>query len=194
MLGEFNDYHDYLQSHEWKRTRDRRVLMDKKCQICGRPFDLQVHHMTYRNIYHEHPGDLITVCKNCHRRIEEKKSKPSGDSFGIVNNEIARQFCKDYENRDYSHMGDLDLCKREVIYENFLPYLKAHGGGQEYINGHNIIQAYFRNRRYEIILRFFENGAPASIVKHQTKFSSSMIDKVYKDPEQAKRQIEEEKS
>lgn len=176
------DYRAYLRSDEWKRKRDKRVAIDQKCAICGRPMDLQVHHVTYENIPNEQMTDLITVCANCHQKIESQKPYPGSTSVGIVNKMIALQFCEEYKQRDYSALGDLDLCKLEVIKQHYFPYFKEHGGNLDMISGSAIIQHYFRNRRYEVILRYKENGAEPYIVLQQTKFSSQMVYKAYNKP------------
>lgn len=189
-------YHKYLLTEKWKKTSEYRKKIDGyKCQVCGRPLDLQVHHTTYKHVPYERLPDLITLCANCHQRVEKMKRHPGQDSYIEVNILIARQFCEDFAERDYSRMGDLDLCNRDVVLDWFLPYLKSHSGYLEwdYIRLSNI-QEYFRNRRYEVILKYMENDAPPYIVKQQTKFNPAMIDKVYHKPEQAKRLLEEEKS
>lgn len=186
------DYKRYLNSDEWKWKRDKRIAIDQKCAICGRPFDLQVHHITYENVPNENVTDLITVCRNCHIRIEGQKNHPGSSSQGIVNKMIAEQFCKEYQERDYSAMGDLDLCRLEVIKHYYYPFYKNHGGNLDMISGTQVIQCYFRNRRYEVILRYKENGAEPYIVLQQTKFSQQMVYKAYNKPQVVKNILEQE--
>lgn len=181
-------YHDYLQSDDWKHKRDKRIMIDKVCQICGRPFDLNVHHMTYKNVPFEKMGDLITVCKNCHSKIEAKKYNAGSDSFDIVNDLIAMQFCQENLSNDLSGRGKIDFCKTEVIKQHFLPYLKQHGGCLDRPRS-NTIQAFFRDRRYKIIEGFIDRGYPEYICYKQTLFSRAMIHKVYTE---YKKQEEEE--
>lgn len=68
-------YIEYLKSPEWQRKRTERLKMDGfKCAKCGFPKALQVHHLNYDNIYHEDvANDLITLCKRCHKKIEDEK-------------------------------------------------------------------------------------------------------------------------
>lgn len=70
------EYLEYLKSPEWQRLRSQRLKIDEyKCQKCGRPFDLDVHHIRYpavlglEDVYR----DLITLCRYCHNDIEDKK-------------------------------------------------------------------------------------------------------------------------
>lgn len=181
------DYQRYLMSNEWKWKRDKRLAIDGKCSICGRPFDLQVHHMTYSNCPNEQITDLITVCRNCHERIESKKAYPGYDSFSIVNKLIVEQFIKQHKERDYSAGGDLNLCDLTTIKRYLFPFMKEHGANLDYINGTSIVQCYFRNRRYEVIFQYMKMGYPKEEAKKRLRFSSAMIDKVYEAPEVAKR-------
>lgn len=182
---------EYLASNDWKRKRNTRIMADKVCQICGRPFDLNVHHMTYNNVPHERMSDLITVCRNCHLKIEKRKPAPWYDSFHIVNDLIAIQFCKENLANDLSGKGKYDFCKIQTIKECFLPYLKAHGGTLDQPRT-NTIQAFFRNRRYEIILDYLDKGYPEYICYNQTLFSRNMIHKVYTNPTTARKLLKEE--
>lgn len=184
-------YKDYLASDSWKFTRDQRIMADKVCQICGKPYDLNVHHMTYKNVPYEKMGDLITVCRTCHMKIESKKSRSWYDSFHIVNDLIALQFCKENEQNDLSGGGNLNFCELSTIKKYFLPYLKAHGGFLDQPRT-NTIQAYFRNKRYEIILDYLNKGYPEYLCYNQTLFSKNMIHKVYSEPEVARRLLKED--
>lgn len=186
------DYQRYLMSNEWKWKRDERLAIDSKCSICGRPFDLQVHHMTYSNFPNENMTDLITVCRKCHEKIEEQKNYPQSDSFHIVNKLIAEQFIKEYKDRDFSAGGDLNLCELATIKKHFFPFLKEHGGDLDHIVGTSVIQCFFRNRRYEVILRYIEKGYPKEEAKKRLRFSGTMIDKVYINPDSAKRALKKE--
>lgn len=186
-------YREYLASDEWKRKRDRRIQIDGKCQICGRPFDLNVHHMTYENYPNEKMTDLITVCRNCHSQIENMKNRPDSVSFHIVAKLLARQFAKENEQKDYSKGGNVDFCKVDVIKKYLFPYQIAHGLSADHVSGTNEVQAYFRNRRYEIILQYLADGADYSAIRYETKFSGSMIRKVINEEDIARWLLEVEK-
>jgi 5-methylcytosine-specific restriction endonuclease McrA len=45
-----------------------------KCHKCGNEKNIQCHHLTYENLFHEekHLDDLITLCKKCHKKIHNK--------------------------------------------------------------------------------------------------------------------------
>ena len=186
------DYHEYLQSEGWKDKRHKRILFDQKCAICGSTEALQVHHIRYDNVPYEHMGDLLTVCRICHVKIEIQKPKPWYDSANAVNNVLSWKFCQDYANDDLSGHGKLDFCQNETIKKYWYPYIKEHIGTTNATNGVANIQQHFRNKRYEIILKFIDGGFPQYLCYNRTLFSHGMISKVYKDPEMAKRLIEDE--
>ena len=176
------NYQEYLRSDQWKRKRDKRVIADGKCQICGRPFDLQVHHKTYENVPFEHAEDLITLCRECHQEVERRKNYPGANSNAIINHMLAEQFCKENESRDYSEKGDLDFCKLDVIKKYFYPYLKQHGGD---IMGSGVsdIQCYFRDKRYHVILAYKKRGAQPDDIFRRYRFSKNMVYKAFNKPE-----------
>ncbi len=63
------EYHRYLRSWPWKRCRARALLRDGlRCQDCGGELDLEAHHLSYARVGREDPGDLLTLCRDCHRR------------------------------------------------------------------------------------------------------------------------------
>ncbi len=60
-------YAEYLQTSDWATRRAKALrFAGYRCQICNSPEELNVHHRTYERLGHEHMGDLITLCKNCH--------------------------------------------------------------------------------------------------------------------------------
>ena len=70
-----DQYLSYLDSEAWTKLRNDRLLIDGfKCVICGNPNSLQVHHIIYPRILGtETIQDLITLCSNCHSKLEELK-------------------------------------------------------------------------------------------------------------------------
>lgn len=66
-------YRDYLQSNHWKETRARALQRaNYKCEKCSYTEQLQVHHLNYNNLWHEHDEDLLVVCRKCHAKIHHK--------------------------------------------------------------------------------------------------------------------------
>jgi 5-methylcytosine-specific restriction endonuclease McrA len=71
-------YFTFLRSRYWAYIKKRVLKRDKNmCKKCGYKSGLQVHHKTYKNHFneHNHLGDLITLCRNCHK-AEHKISPP----------------------------------------------------------------------------------------------------------------------
>lgn len=70
----YKSYKDFLQSTYWKEVRAMVLKRDENKCGCGAKFNLQIHHLTYRNHLNEksHLEDLITVCRKCHEKIHNK--------------------------------------------------------------------------------------------------------------------------
>lgn len=85
-----NWYKEYLETEEWKKTRGKRLAIDKyQCKFCGSKENLQVHHLSYNNIGNEDvEADLITLCKPCHESIHQVIS---------LHRELHKGFKEDYE-------------------------------------------------------------------------------------------------
>ena len=63
------DYHDYLQTAEWARLRERVKQRDRVCQGClAAPIE-NVHHRTYDHVKNEFAFELIGLCRKCHARL-----------------------------------------------------------------------------------------------------------------------------
>lgn len=65
-------YAQYLKSKEWIDLKiDLISMRGQKCEKCGKhkksPTLLQIHHLTYKNIFNESPEDLMILCSRCHR-------------------------------------------------------------------------------------------------------------------------------
>ena len=64
-------YREYLQSDDWKRKRAKKRKKCRHCAACGSRFDLQVHHVVYKQWYDVETKHLRVVCGRCHTRIHE---------------------------------------------------------------------------------------------------------------------------
>ena len=71
-----------LKSDEYDRLKMRVLERDGwKCQCCGSPTNLHVHHLLYRSrLGADALDNLITLCASCHRRQHTETS----DSFQLV--------------------------------------------------------------------------------------------------------------
>jgi 5-methylcytosine-specific restriction endonuclease McrA len=63
-------YHEYLASDDWQVKRsDVMQQAGYRCERCGLPWGLQVHHVTYERLGNELPEDLACLCRDCHRKL-----------------------------------------------------------------------------------------------------------------------------
>jgi len=63
------DYKEYLLSKKWSWYRIKILKRDNfQCSECESKENLNVHHLTYRNLGNEQMKDLITLCNKCHKK------------------------------------------------------------------------------------------------------------------------------
>jgi hypothetical protein len=59
---------DYIHSPQWRqRAAALKAAANWRCQKCGSPKDIQVHHLRYDHLGNEQPGDCIVLCKIHHQ-------------------------------------------------------------------------------------------------------------------------------
>lgn len=195
------EYVTYLQSETWQRLRSQRLKIDNyKCQRCGRPFDLQVHHLYYpADLGTEDPyRDLITLCDTCHELVEHQKQAYRKDKKDAVEEERKYELRLIYRTirqlacNDLSAIGvgKRDYCNIAVIKEDFGQILDNQLQMMGYVSR---VQGYFRNRRYRIILNMIDTGLTPREICERTRFSWAMVFKVCSKPETAKAILKNEK-
>lgn len=68
-------YPEYIRSRQWKQRAAAMIARANfRCQRCGSPRALNVHHLTYAHLGDEWAEDLIVLCNSCHKKehgIEE---------------------------------------------------------------------------------------------------------------------------
>ena len=199
------DYYDYLTSPVWQAKRSERLKIDQyKCQNCGSPFRLQVHHLRYpvvlgtENIY----TDLITLCDNCHSMVEQGKKevkqrwdeeKREREQLLQRRAELMKMFIQIHGKDDYSNVGigKKDYCNLDVLKADYNLFMYVHGIDEP--GSIQQLQFYFRNRRYERIIDMLEHGYPPEEIRKRTLFSNKMVKKVSLNIEGAKAALEKEK-
>ena len=84
------EYMRYLQSPRW-RTLARAVRMRAKgkCEICLRADGEECAHLTYDRIFNELMTDLLWLCKNCHRELDERIRLPVAVELTLQQKKIA---------------------------------------------------------------------------------------------------------
>ena len=181
-------YDEYLKTPQWQEKRSQRLKIDNyTCQMCERKTGLQVHHLNYDRIGKEDIyRDLITLCTDCHEKVEAGKSINSykqiiRDYEYKLRELMAEKFAKENEKNDISGGGNLDLCKNEIIRPLLVEFQKQNGLSDI---GENVKQVndYFRDRRYEVMRKIYtENPQISSWQMHQkTGFKLQMADKFLK--------------
>jgi len=72
----YGKYMAYLGSPEWKTKRQMVLKRDSYlCQSCKQKEAVDVHHLSYDNLYNEILEELISVCVECHNKIHDDKDK-----------------------------------------------------------------------------------------------------------------------
>ena len=65
-------YKEYLNSEHWKKFRKETYSKRKRCQKCSSKKKLNIHHITYVNIWKETQDDVLVLCNECHFRGHKK--------------------------------------------------------------------------------------------------------------------------
>jgi 5-methylcytosine-specific restriction endonuclease McrA len=65
-------YERYLRSSHWRQRRQAILIRDVVCRACGSSVNLQVHHLSYERLGAERDEDLVTLCRDCHRRTHRR--------------------------------------------------------------------------------------------------------------------------
>lgn len=131
------EYRDYLKSDKWIEIRQYMIEMyGSTCQMCLKKTDkLQVHHLTYDNIFNEEPEDLILLCSKCHQR--EHGYSPSR------NKKLSRKECeklivaKFYNRVRHPDWKQSWLMLAKAISPGFDQKKKAKTFVQNYVNNNN---------------------------------------------------------
>lgn len=69
-VKKFVKYETYIKSKEWFAWRA--FIFEwrgRKCQLCTGTKNLELHHMSYKNLGKENIRDVLIVCSVCHRYI-----------------------------------------------------------------------------------------------------------------------------
>ena len=67
------DYHEYIQSDEWRgKRKERLIFAGYCCELCNISYKLEVHHRTYERLGDEELGDLFVLCVDCHQLFHSR--------------------------------------------------------------------------------------------------------------------------
>ena len=71
-------YGGYLLSKHWRIARKKALeLAGAKCSVCGSCYRLNVHHVTYDNLWHEYANDVVVLCEACHSMLHGQYIHPA---------------------------------------------------------------------------------------------------------------------
>lgn len=97
MTKRKREYLAYMKSEHWYSLRRAVLARDGyKCVVCGADYNLQVHHKRYRKDFQDMPMEcLITVCRNCHKTLHERKRAERRERRRLrkLKGQEAKQFC-----------------------------------------------------------------------------------------------------
>lgn len=64
------NYKTYILSDKWKKkVAYIKLLRNNRCEVCGNKNNLQVHHLTYKNLGKEKDEDLQLLCAKHHMEV-----------------------------------------------------------------------------------------------------------------------------
>ena len=66
-------YHNYLKSKHWQNFRQQTLAKYKRCSICHTKYNLQINHVSYKNIGKEMKEDISVLCGKCHKELHFSK-------------------------------------------------------------------------------------------------------------------------
>jgi len=104
------NYSSYINSEAWKEKRKERLrFAGRRCELCNRSSDLDVHHRTYERLGDEKLNDLIVLCSTCHRQFHDRLSLHYEGDFPQDTNDEApstafsltdglKEFLEEYES------------------------------------------------------------------------------------------------
>lgn len=67
----FATYSEYMGSAAWKSKRDALLKQhNRECHCCG-GYAVSAHHVHYRTLGYEQPGDIVPICAWCHAAVHK---------------------------------------------------------------------------------------------------------------------------
>ena len=181
------EYDDYLNTPWWKNIRRKRIdYDDMKCHDCGTSKSLTVHHLTYDTLGCESLEDLVTLCRDCHKRRHD-----TDDAAKLKREALKAIVDKPWnvQQRAYRHIYTLGFCgfvlaeaeKRKMNPRKWedLKILQTEFCEQMGINEEHIgllmVQDYFSMRLHESIDLMVQKGNSASQISKELKVSHNTV-------------------
>ena len=74
QIKKFQSKEEYYKSEEWRNKRLFALhKAGHRCDKCASKLNLEVHHLTYENLYDQKPEDLTVLCPRCHKKADRKR-------------------------------------------------------------------------------------------------------------------------
>jgi hypothetical protein len=75
---------EYLKSAHWSDLRLKKLAeTDARCAICKiQDFSNDVHHLRYKRLFNVQTGDLVVLCRRCHKLTHEEIEEAALTIFG----------------------------------------------------------------------------------------------------------------
>lgn len=65
-------YKEYLHTKHWKLLKSKIYKKYKyNCAYCKTNHDIDLHHKTYERVGNENIGDLVYLCRLCHKAVHD---------------------------------------------------------------------------------------------------------------------------
>ena len=79
--GDVNFNHAEYMTTEWWRVRKMSYYMQhaRRCAGCASTLAVELHHLSYENVYGEPDEDLLPLCEGCHAYVHIHHRKAGGD-------------------------------------------------------------------------------------------------------------------
>jgi hypothetical protein len=105
----------YLKSDHWKELRSKKLLMNLMCEVCGTDKHLDVHHISYKNLYDVTVSDLKTLCRKCHVGEHNKIKEEIPITFQQAKSRLRNVRRCRWKKKGYNPLDD-ELFKQEELY------------------------------------------------------------------------------
>lgn len=174
------EYIDYINSDEWAKIRNKVLIRDNfKCSLCGNMRNLQVHHLNYNHFMNEenHLEDLMTLCNECHEKIEKQKEKQDNTNnnylqekqeninrYQLEKEERERLYYKNFKTfiDDWAYLDYADICHGcyDFCDLRFLKKFIINEYGENFYDNlrKTDIQKYLGNKRNIAIIELISEG------------------------------------
>lgn len=77
------EYQTAIRSSHWRKLKAVKLkLTRERCEGCGcRPMQPELHHRHYKTLGKEQPGDVLLVCLDCHRKLDQEREAQGKRNF-----------------------------------------------------------------------------------------------------------------